>query len=162
MATKPLEAILKLQRGFEITEQEVTVSLLRTNDLLQHRFSRLFRQFGLTQPQYNILRILRGAGRELPSLEIAARMISVVPAITVLLDKLEKKELIRRQRCDSDRRVWHVHLTEKGASLLEDMDEPNRALHERLIGHLSGVEQTQLLGLLQRVRESFESEGDLG
>lgn len=154
MTTTTLERDLKKRRPFESQEQEVVISLLRTNDLFQHRFGQLYREYGLTQPQYNILRILRGEGRELPSLEIAQRMISVVPAITSLLDKLEKRGWVRRERCESDRRVWHVHLTEDGSSLLAELDEPNLAMHEKLVGHLTAAERTQLLALLEKARAS--------
>lgn len=154
MTTTTLERDLKKRRPFESQEQEVVISLLRTNELFQHRFGQLYRENGLTQPQYNILRILRGEGRELPSLEIAARMISVVPAITSLLDKLEKRGWVRRERCESDRRVWHVHLTEDGSRLLAELDEPNLAMHEKLVGHLTAAERTQLLARLEKARAS--------
>jgi DNA-binding MarR family transcriptional regulator len=158
MTSKHLTRDLKKRRPFESQEQEVVISLLRTNELFQYRFSRLYREYGLTQPQYNILRILRGEGRELPSLEIAARMISVVPAITNLLDKLEKRGWVRRERCDSDRRVWHVRLTEDGSKLLDELDEPNLAMHERLVGHLTATERTQLLALLEKARASVATD----
>lgn len=152
MTTNKLARDLKKRRPFESEEQEVVLSLLRTNELFQHRFGQLYRDHGLTQAQYNILRILRGEGRELPSLEIAERMISVVPAITNLLDKLEKRGWVRRERCEDDRRVWHVHLTEDGSELLDELDEPNLALHQKLVGHLTARERTQLLALLEKAR----------
>lgn len=154
MTTNQLMGDLKKRRPFESEEQEVVISLLRTNELFQHRFKQLLRSYELTHPQYNILRILRGEGRELPSLEIADRMISVVPAITNLLDKLEKRGLVRRERCESDRRVWHVHLTQDGSDLLARLDEPNLTLHGKLVGHLDAAERTQLLSLLEKARAS--------
>lgn len=157
MATNELMRDLKKRRPFESEEQEVVISLLRTNELFQHRFGQLLRGHGLTHPQYNILRILRGEGRELPSLEIAERMISVVPAITNLLDKLEKRGLVRRERCAGDRRVWHVHLTATGAELLRELDEPNLALHKDLVGHLDATERAELLALLAKARASVAS-----
>lgn len=158
MTTNELMRDLKKRRPFESEEQEVVISLLRTNELFQHRFGQHLRGYGLTHPQYNILRILRGEGRELPSLEIAERMISVVPAITSLLDKLEKRGFVRRERCESDRRVWHVHLTPSGAELLEELDEPNLALHASLVGHLDPAERTQLLALLEKARASVTAD----
>jgi len=154
MTSKKLRERLKKRRAFDSPEQEVTISLLRTNELFQHRFGQLFRSYGLTQPQYNILRILRGAGSELPSLEIADRMITVVPAITSLLDKLEKQGWVRRERSERDRRVWNVDLTDEGNKLLDEMNEPNLALHRELVGHLSETDRTQLLELLEKARES--------
>lgn len=158
MQTQGLMRDLKKRRPFESLEQEVVLSLLRTNELFQHRFGQLLRGYGLTHPQYNILRILRGEGRELPSLEIAERMISVVPAITNLLDKLERRGWIRRERCESDRRVWHVHLTPDGSKLLDELDDPNLAMHEELVGHLTAAEKTQLLTLLEKARASVVSD----
>lgn len=158
-STNRLMRDLKKSRPFESEEQEVVISLLRTNELFQHRFKQHLRGYGLTHPQYNILRILRGAGRELPSLEIAERMISVVPAITNLLDKLETRGFVRRERSESDRRVWHVHLTEEGVDLLAELDEPNLAMHRSLVGHLEIEERRQLLSLLEKARTSV-ADGD--
>lgn len=158
MTTTNLERDLKKRHPFESQEQEVVISLLRTNEFFQHRFGQFYREYGLTQPQYNILRILRGEGRELPSLEIAERMISVVPAITNLLDKLETRGWVRRERCESDRRVWHVHLTEDGSDLLAELDEPNVAMHEKLVGHLTAAERRQLLALLEKARASVTAD----
>src|SRR5918994_7930499 len=100
-----LQSEIKKKHPFELPEQEAMLNLLRTSDQLQIRFSRLFRHFGLTPQQYNVLRILRGEGRALPILEIAARMITVVPGITGLIDRLETAGLVCRKRCDNDRRV---------------------------------------------------------
>lgn len=82
MTTNKLQNELKKKRPFESLEQEAALNLLRTNDQLQNRFLRLFREYGVTPSQYNILRILRGEGKPMPSLEIGERMIQVVPAMT--------------------------------------------------------------------------------
>src|SRR5688572_30165368 len=113
-----LQQELKKKRPFELPEQEALLNLLRTADQLQIRFARLFRRFGLTPQQYNILRILRGEGRPLPILEIASRMITVVPGITGLIDRLETAGLVCRKRCDEDRRVVYVCISEKAVNLL--------------------------------------------
>ena len=73
---------------------------MRTSDQLQIRFARLFREYGLTPSQYNILRILRGEGKPLPILEIASRTITVVPGITGLIDRLEQAGFVNRLRCE--------------------------------------------------------------
>lgn len=152
-----LEKQLKKRKPFESVEAAVVVSLLRTNELFQHRFGQLFREYELNQPQYNILRILYGEGKRLPSLEIASRMITVCPAITGLVDKLEKKGLVERERGEDDRRVWFVKLTKAGEGLIEKMQEPNSAMHKQLVGHLTSKEAEQLLELLEKARESFEN-----
>src|SRR5579862_589707 len=104
---------------------------------MQIHFTRLFREFGLTPSQYNILRILRGEGAPLPILEIASRTITVVPGITGLIDRLETATLVKRQRCAEDRRVIYVALTEKGMKLVAQLDQPVARLHESLLGHLT-------------------------
>ncbi len=90
MTASRLQRELKKRRPFESLEQKASLNLLRTNDQLQIRFARLFREFGLTPSQYNVLRILRGEGQPLPILEIASRTITVVPGITGLIDRLEE------------------------------------------------------------------------
>ena len=140
------------RKSFESLRQELTVSVLRTNDDAQYKFRQFFREYALSQQQFNILWILGDEGGPLPSLELAKRMITRVPAITSLLDKLEKKEYVSRRRCEQDRRVWHVALTQKGQELLETMSPPNLEMHEHLHGHLSDKECQQLIALLAKAR----------
>lgn len=155
MGKSRLQQELGKSGPFDSLEQEAMLNILRTNDQYQNRFGRLFREFGLTSSQYNILRILRGAGGPLPSLEIADRMIQVVPAITGLIDRLEKAELVQRQRCQEDRRVVYVGITPKGTRLLARIDEPVIQLHHQLIGHLEERELRQLIRLLEKARCSL-------
>ena len=86
--------------------QEAVLNLFRTSDRLQHRFARLFAEYDMTSSQYNILRILRGEGRPMQCMEIAERTITVVPGITGLIDRLERKvpALVTRERSREDRR----------------------------------------------------------
>jgi len=152
MATGKLQQELKKKRPFESPEQEAILNLLRTNDQFQNRFGRVFREYDLTSSQYNVLRILRGEGKPMPCLEIAERMIQVVPAMTGLLDRLEKQDLVRRERCTEDRRVVYVQLTAKAHDLLGRMDEPILQQHRSLIGHLSRPELKELSRLLEKAR----------
>lgn len=147
-----LQRELKKKRPFESPEQEAALNVVRTNDQLQIRFSRLFRDYGLTPSQYNILRILRGEGQPLPILEIADRTVTVVPGITGLIDRLEQAELVRRERCEKDRRVIYVAITDKGTKTLTELDAPVLELHEKLMGHLSQAELKELSRLLEKVR----------
>jgi DNA-binding MarR family transcriptional regulator len=153
MTTTKLQQELKKKRPFESLEQAAALNVLRTNDQLQIRFARLFREHGLTPSQYNILRILRGEGQPLPILEIAHRTITVVPGITGLIDRLEQVGFVNRVRCETDRRVIYVALTEKGSKSLAALDDPLRALHKKLMGHLSQAELKELNQLLEKVRE---------
>src|ERR1700685_3235300 len=115
-----LQRELKKKRPFESPEQEALLNLVRTNDRFQFRFARLFREYGLTPSQYNVLRILRGEGKPLPCLEIADRLIAAVPAITGLIDRLERMELITRLRSTEDRRVVYVTITDKALDRLAE------------------------------------------
>src|SRR5262245_11522611 len=152
MAGGRLQAELKKRRPFDSPEQEAILNLLRTNDRIQIRFSRLFREHGLTPSQYNVLRILRGEGQPLPCLEIAGRMVAVVPGITGLIDRLEAMGLVGRIRSSEDRRVIYVQITDKALDLLSRLDKPVDDLHRQLIGHLTPDELTELVRLLEKAR----------
>ena len=147
-----LQHELKKRRPFDSPEQEAVLNLARTHDRIQIRFERLFRPYGLTASQYNVLRILRGEGRPLPVLEIAERTIAVVPGITGLIDRLERAGLVARERSAEDRRVVFVAITTKAQDLLAELDEPLLALHKEIAGHLAPVELRELTRLLEKLR----------
>ena len=158
MTTEKLQRELKKKRPFASPEQEAALSVLRTSDQLQIRFARLFREYGLTPSQYNILRILRGEGKPLPILEVASRTITVVPGITGLIDRLELAGFVKRLRCEKDRRVIYVALTDHGIKTLADLDEPLLTLHRMQMGNLSQPELKELVRLLEKVRERLGDE----
>ncbi len=159
MGSNRLQQELKKKKPFDSPEQEANLNILRTNDRFENRLGRLFREYGLTASQYNVLRILRGEGEPLPSLEIAERMVQVVPAITGLIDRLEKQNFVTRQRCSKDRRVVYIEITDKALDLLTQMDDPLAELHRKLIGHLSRKELKELSRLLEKARQSVENNG---
>ena len=100
-----LQREIRQNRPFQSPADECIVGLVRTVDGLKTRGARLFKASGITLQQYNVLRILRGAGGEgLPTLEIAERMVEHAPGITRLLDRLEKKRLVKRECSGPDRR----------------------------------------------------------
>ena len=156
MASGRLQQELKKRRPFESPEQEALLNLARTADQVHLQFARLFREHGLTPSQYNILRILRGEGAPLPILEVADRMVTVVPGITGLIDRLEEAGLVERRRCPEDRRVIYVALRHRAAELLAKLDEPVLDLHKRLMGHLSETELRELIRLLEKAREGLD------
>jgi len=160
MTSGQLQRELKKKRPFESPEQEVILNVMRTNDQFQNRFGRLFRDYGLTSSQYNVLRILRGEGKPMPCLEVADRMIQVVPAITGLIDRLVKQELVSRERCTEDRRVVYIEINKKALMLLKRMDEPVNQLHKRLVGHLTRSELKELNRLLEKSRMSLQGIDD--
>src|SRR6266852_1141377 len=155
MTTPKLQHELKKKRPFESPEQEAALNVLRTSDQLQIRFARLLRERALTPSQYNILRILRGEGKPLPILEIASRTIAVVPGITGLIDRLEQAGFVNRLRCEKDRRVIYVALTDAGANVLGELDGPLSAVHDKLLGHLSQGELKELIRLLEKARSPW-------
>jgi DNA-binding MarR family transcriptional regulator len=156
--TPKLQHELKKKRPFEVPQEEAALSVLRTSDRIQICIARLLREHGLTPSQYNVLRILRGEGQPLPILEIASRTITVVPGITGLIDRLEQAGLVNRVRCETDRRVIYVALTDKGTRTLAGLDEPLVALHKRLLGHLAAAELKELIRLLEKVRGPLAAE----
>jgi DNA-binding MarR family transcriptional regulator len=153
MSSSRLQKELKKRRPFDSPEQEAMLNIARTADRFGICFARLFREHGLTPSQYNVLRILRGVGKPLPILEVADRMIAAVPGITGLIDRLEAMSLVTRDRSTEDRRVIYVAITSKGFDLLENLDQPVRALHKRLVGHLSPAELKDLIRLLEKARQ---------
>jgi DNA-binding MarR family transcriptional regulator len=158
MPSGRLQRELRKRRPFESPEQEAMLNLVRTNDRFQIRFTRLFREYGVTPSQYNVLRVLRGEGRPLPCLEVAERLVAAVPAITGLIDRLEALGLVTRERSTEDRRVVYVAITPGGLDLLGKLDQPVLGLHRTLIGHLSPAELTQLIRLLEKARQAVGDE----
>ena len=149
-----LQRELRKKGPFDSAPQEATLNILRTSDQFENRLGGLFRQFGLTGSQYNVLRILRGEGTALPSLEIADRMIQVVPAITGLIDRLEKRKFVVRRRCSEDRRIVYVEITAEAKRVLNKLDRPLHDLHQEMIGHLSQQELVELSRLLEKARST--------
>lgn len=148
-----LQTEIAQRRPFHSVKAELAVSILRTAALLERHFAQVVARSGVTVQQYNVLRILRGAGSEgLPTLVIRDRMIHAAPGITRLLDKLEKAGLARRERTSSDRRQVFCYITDKGLKVLEQLDVDMRLADETAAGSLSDSEQRQLLKLLEGVR----------
>ena len=135
-------------------EAAVIISLLRTADALSRDFEVLLKSFNLSPAQYNVLRILRGAGEKgLACREIAGRLISRDPDITRLLDKLDSRGLIARTRETRDRRVVTTRITKEGLQLLAGLDEPMSETHRSQLGHVPEKKLRQLAELLDLARE---------
>jgi DNA-binding MarR family transcriptional regulator len=145
------------RRRFASPEQEVFLSLWRTYDRLRMLEDELFARFDLTAQQYNVLRVLR-ASSPLPTLVIAERLISRAPDITRMVDRLERRSLVVRQRDEGNRRVVQVAITSAGRKLLQSIDQPLHACHQRQLGHLTKSQLAQLRELLQIARRPHESE----
>lgn len=134
-------------------EERIFVHLLKVADALGQEAEQLTRTAELTGTQYNVLRILRGAGPEgLPCRGVGDRMITHDPDITRLLDRMEKRGLITRERQKDDRRVVKTRITPRGLELLKPLDQPMRDLHNRQFRHMSGARLKTLYGLLEETR----------
>ena len=158
MAAERSKAELEKTKPFASPAIEAYLNLLRTADQLQHEFRRLFKAHGITEPQYNVLRILRGAGPDgLPCLAIGERMVTRVPDVTRLLDRLENAALVSRERSNNDRRVVVARVTRKGLRVLDALDEPTLERHEQLLGHLAATEIAELNRLLEKARDAHGS-----
>ncbi len=154
---KKLQSEIKQNVPFTSIEQEVYLNLLRTGETLSQRVERLLRASDLSGTQYNVLRILRGAGRQgLTCGETANRMVTHDPDITRLLDRLEKRNLITRARNTRDRRVVTTRITPEGLRLLASLDKPMAELHRSLFGHVSQRDLKKLSSLLEKVRSPEE------
>ena len=143
----------KPAENFRSREQQATLGLLRTADAMKRSLAQVVEPHGVTAQQYNVLRILRGAGEQgLPTLEIAGRMIEQAPGVTRLLDRLEVKGLVRRQRCAHDRRQVLCWLTPSGLELVERLDEPVDSADAEAVAMLTPEEQERLLRMLDAIR----------
>ncbi len=151
-----LQTEVKKKQPFASLAQEAGLNLARTSDRIAICFERLFRDFGLTPSQYNILRILRGEAKPMPVLDIAERTVTVVPGITGLIDRLEKTGFACRKRSTEDRRVVFVSVTDEGLAMLRRLDKPVDELECQLFGHLSPSELNELIRLLEKVREPLQ------
>lgn len=131
------------------------MALLRTADVVRRYIARVLEPYGITPQQFNVLRILRGAGPDgTPTLTIAERMIEEAPGITRLLDRLEVKGMVRRQRCPEDRRQVLCHATPQALDLLSRIDGAMDEADDGAMGTLSDEDKAQLIRLLDAVRAS--------
>jgi DNA-binding MarR family transcriptional regulator len=138
-------------------EVRVFVSLMRAADALARGAEALLKPYNLSGTQYNILRILRGAGAEgMACSEVGCRLISRDPDITRLLDRMESRGWIARAREAQDRRVVKTRITAEGLRLLDELDQPVHELHRRQLRHLPAKQLRQLSNLLDRARGHVE------
>lgn len=141
------------QSKFRSIEERAILNVLRTAEHLGSALSEVFKGADLTLTQYNVLRILRGAGSEALSCgEISERMITKESDITRLLDRLEAREFISRERPESNRRMVLTRLTDTGLALLADLDAPVDAVNRKLMAPLGKSKLESLNELLEEVR----------
>ena len=151
---RTIQEALKQSKPFHSRGQEAYLALLRTADDMRRRVSLVLEPAGVTLQQYNVLRILRGAGAEgLPTLAIGERMIERTPGVTRLIDRMEERGWVIRERCTEDRRRVWCKITEKGLRLIEPLDGPVNAVDDLLEQVLDQDELTALVSQLDRIRE---------
>jgi DNA-binding MarR family transcriptional regulator len=148
-----LQDEIKQTKPFTSLEEEVLLNLLRTSDALVRQITLLLKPYNLSPTQYNVLRILRGAGDSgLPCGEIGERMITRDPDITRLLDRMEKRGLISRCRESKDRRVIRARISAEGTRILSELDDSNPKLLTEALGHMGENKLRSLCLLLEEAR----------
>ncbi len=139
------------QPVFRTEYQKSIINLIFTFNWMNERVNRFFEPFDITQQQFNILRILRGAGQPLSTLQIRQRMLDKMSDTSRIVDRLVKKGMVKKTVCREDRRLVDVLLTDKGKKLLQTMDGLNEEM-ESIFKHLSVDEAKQLNFLLDKIR----------
>jgi DNA-binding MarR family transcriptional regulator len=146
--------------GTSTLEQQVFLELIRVNGVLMRGVEEVLKSADLSSSQFNVLRILRGAGADgLACGEVGGRMITHDPDITRLLDRLESRGLIARERQQEDRRVVKTRITAQGSALLKEMEPPLGALHKRQFSAIPNEQLEELAKLLSVLRSKWESPG---
>ena len=153
MAGRPAAEVHE-QKPFEKVEEEAVFNLVRTAEVLNQKSTDYFRHFDLSRTQYNVLRILRGAGDDgLTCSATAGRMVNRDPDVTRLMDRMETRGLITRERTASDRRIVLIRLTKAGRDLVDSLDHGVSAFHAKLVGRIGAAKLRKLIDLLEEVRE---------
>ncbi len=149
----PLQKELSLDLPFKDLRHETVLSIVRTATLLANAGADLFRGFGLTEAQFNVLLALKYKDHPLTQTDLGRRLVITRASVTSVLDRLEAKELVRRHDVPDNRRIYHVELTDAGRALVEQVEPVYReAIHKTLAG-LGEKECRSLVTLLERVRE---------
>ncbi len=159
--TGGLQDEIKQGRPFSSLRQEAFLSLSRTSALLTHAWTQRLRPYGVTLTQYNVLRILRGAGGGgLNRQQVSERLITQVPDVSRLLDRMTAAGLVTRARGQVDRRVVNSCVTEKGLAILQALDVPSYVIADEQLAHMPDSEISQLVALLEKVRSGLTQAAD--
>lgn len=150
-----LRTELRQRKPFASREEEAYLSVVRTGAQLLDAIEQLLKPYGITATQYNVLRILRGSGPEgLCRHELRDRLLTRMPDVTRLLDRMEDAELVVRTRDETDRRLVATRLTPRGRRLVDQLDSVVTEEHGRLLGHLTQDQLETLIELLALARRS--------
>ena len=152
-----LQVELKQTKPFASPVEEAIVAVIKTADLLVRLLDRKLIGLGLSHQQYNVLRIVRGSGAAgIPTLAVGERLIECAPGMTRLLDRLEEKEMVRRERCKHDRRQVLCYITGKGERILEEIQPLIDGLAERALEQIPPAELEAFIETLEHIREHVE------
>lgn len=159
--TTHLRDEIKQSKPFGSLEQEAMLSIARTDATLGYSIIEALKPFDVTATQYNVLRILRGAGQKgLCREDIKERLIAQVPDVTRLLDRLEEAGLVGRERDSVDRRLVTTRITDAGLELLRNLDKPVAEAHRKQLGHMTKSELRTLISLLEKARQKHREEAE--
>ena len=154
--TSRLQVEIKQTKPFPRRSSEALLGVLRTAALLEHRINEILRPYGITELQYNVLRILRGARPDgLCGREISERLVSKVPDVSRLLDRMEGMQLLRRERDETDRRHVTARITPRGLRVLEEATVPLEAFERERFGHVDAQVLQQIIDGLAEVRSAL-------
>ena len=154
MSGKLLVNDLQQAKPFRHLEEELFLNIQRTADAMLQEMLDVLRPFGLSPTQYNVLRILRSAGDSgVTCKDIGARMIARDPDITRLLDRLERRNLLTRNRAKEDRRFVAIRITSEGLDLLRELDAPIERKQLALMQHMGKEQLHSTVELLEQLRE---------
>lgn len=152
---------IKEKNRFDSLEQEAFLNIVMTYDLFWYRYNRFFRKYGISGPQYGILRIIKNCGEaRIPVRKIAEKMWTKNPDVTRQIDLLEKSGLVERVRGTKDRRIVWVKLTDAAHLLMKEIHPLNLELHKKNLAHLGEHHLKELIRLLTQVRRSPNADID--
>ena len=151
-----LQQEIQQTKAIRLLEEETALNIARTADVLMLAFLDVLKPYALSPTQYNVLRILRGAGESGASCkDIGGRLVTRDPDVTRLMDRLEKRGLLTRDRAKEDRRVVAHRLTRAGLDLVNELDRPVEELHRKLMRHMKPERLRELIGLLEELRSGL-------
>lgn len=154
-----LQTEIKQTRPFPSLEDEAVLNIVRTADRLQYHFQQALKPHGITPTQYNVLRILRGAGEGgLRCSDIGERLISSDPDITRLLGRLQKQRLVRRRRDPKDRRVIYARISPRGLEVLQELDPIVNNHAKEVLKGFGKEKLTTLISMLEEIRGPLTQE----
>jgi DNA-binding MarR family transcriptional regulator len=153
VTARTLQEELKQRKPFQSLEEEAFLNIARTYAVLEHALLQALKPFDITPTQYNVLRILRGAGPEgLCRNEVGERLVRRVPDVTRLLDRMEEMGLVGRVRGGEDRRYVTARITRQGLAVLERLDEEVDRIHHSQLGHVDRKQLRAVIDVLTAVR----------